>query len=91
MLTETGLYRINYSAVVTNASAPGTVGLELQQGGAPVPGSIRETKINNTADPAAISSDVLVNITNAPETITLNSTQDNTTAAYTSMVIQKLN
>lgn len=51
-LTQNGLYRITYSAVVTNTSSTGNVGLELQEDGTPIDGSVKEAKVSNTSDPA---------------------------------------
>lgn len=90
-LTQNGLYRITYSAVVTNTSSTGNVGLELQEDSTPIDGSVKEAKVSNTSDPATVGATVLVNVTSAPVTITLNSTEDNTTVTNAAMTIQKLN
>ena len=90
-LTQNGLYRITYSAVVTNTSSTGNVGLELQEDGTSIDGSVKEAKVSNTSDPATVGATVLVNVTSAPVTITLNSTEDNTTVTNAAMTIQKLN
>ena len=73
-LTENGIYRITYAAVVTNTSGTGTVGLEVKNAGATVPGSVKEVNIPTTSNTATIGSTMLVNISSAPATITVNST-----------------
>ena len=67
------------------------VGLELQEDGTSIDGSVKEAKVSNTSDPATVGATVLVNVTSAPVTITLNSTEDNTTVTNAAMTIQKLN
>ena len=90
-LTENGVYRITYSAVVTNTSGTGTVGLEVQNGGTAIPGSVKEVNIPTASNTATIGSTMLVNVTSAPATITVNSTQNNTTVTQAAITIQKLN
>lgn len=90
-LTENGIYRITYAAVVTNTSGTGTVGLEVKNAGATVPGSVKEVNIPTTSNTATIGSTMLVNISSAPATITVNATQNNTTVTQAAIEIQKLN
>ena len=59
--------------------------------GTSIDGSVKEAKVSNTSDPATVGATILVNVTSAPVTITLNSTEDNTTVTNAAMTIQKLN
>ncbi len=88
-LTEPGTYRITYNATGTNTSSTGTVGLELQEDGTAIDGSESTAKINNTSDTAALGASVLVTV-GSNATITLNSTEDNTTITNASVTVQKL-
>ena len=88
-LTEPGTYRITYNATGTNTSGTGTVGLELQDDGTAIDGSKSTAKINNTSDTAALGASVLVTVASS-STITLNSTENNTTITDASVTVQKL-
>ena len=89
-LGETGIYRISYSVVATNASGTGTVGVELENNSTPVPGSESQATISTTNDLATLEASVLVNVTGTA-TITLTSTENNVTLTEAGIVIQKLN
>ena len=89
-LGEAGIYRINYNAVATNTSGTGTVGLELQDDGAAIPGSESQATISTTNNLVPLTATVLVNA-GASSVITLNATEANTTLTNASIVIQKLN
>ena len=88
-LTEPGTYRITYSAVATNASGTGNVGLELQNDGTAIDGSESSGKVNNTSDPTPLGASVLVTVPGTA-TITLNATENNTTLNSAGITVQKL-
>ena len=88
-LTEPGTYRITYSAVATNTSSTGNVGLELQNDGAAIDGSESTGKVNNTNDPTPLGASVLVTVPGTA-TITLNSTENDTTLNSAGITVQKL-
>ena len=88
-LTEPGTYRITYSAVATNASGTGNVGLELQEDGTAIDGSESSGKVNNTSDPTPLGASVLVTVPGTA-TITLNATENNTTLNSAGITVQKL-
>lgn len=88
-LTEPGTYRITYSAVATNTSSTGDVGLELQEDGTAIDGSESTAKVNNTSDAVPLGSSVLLTVAGS-STITLNSTEDNTTLNNVGITVQKL-
>ena len=83
-LGESGIYLISYSAVASNTTSTGTVGVELENNSTPVPGSESQATIANLA------ATVLVNVTGTA-TITLASTENNVTLTEAAIVIQKLN
>ena len=89
-LTGDGIYLITYSAVASNTTSSGTVGLELQNNTTTIPGSISSATITATSDVAPLSASVLVNATGSPA-ITLNSTENNVTLTNASIVVEKLN
>ena len=88
-LTEPGTYRITYSAVATNTSSTGNVGLELQNDGAAIDGSESTGKVNSTNDPTPLGASVLVTVPGTA-TITLNSTENDTTLNSAGITVQKL-
>ena len=88
-LADAGLYRITYNAVGTNASATGTVGLELQDDGTAIPGSESEATISTTSNLAPLGASVLVNA-GAGSVITLNAAEASTTITNASVTVQKL-
>ena len=62
-LTEPGTYRITYSAVATNTSSTGNVGLELQEDdGTAIDGSESTGKVNSTNDPTPLGASVLLTV-----------------------------
>ena len=63
--------------------------LELQEDGTAIDGSESTAKINNTSDTAALGASVLVTV-GSNATITLNSTDNNTTITDASVTVQKL-
>ena len=88
-LVDAGVYRISYNAVATNSSSTGTVGLELQDDGAAIPGSESEATIATTSNLAPLGATVLVDA-GAGSVITLNAAEANTTITNASVVVQKL-
>ena len=88
-LADAGLYRITYNAVGTNASATGTVGLELQDDGTAIPGSESEATISTTNNLAPLGASVLVNA-GAGSVITLTAAEASTTITNASVTVQKL-
>ena len=88
-LTEPGTYRITYSAVATNTSSTGNVGLELQNDGTAIDGSESTGKVNNTSDPTPLGASVLLTV-DGSTTITLNATENNTTLNSAGITVQKL-
>ena len=83
------MYRISYNAVATNSSSTGTVGLELQDDGAAIPGSESEATSATTSNLAPLGATVLVDA-GAGSVITLNAAEANTTITNASVVVQKL-
>ena len=73
----------------SNASATGTVGLELQDDGTAIPGSESEATISTTNNLAPLGASVLVNA-GAGSVITLNAAEANTTITNASVTVQKL-
>lgn len=88
-LTEPGTYRITYSAVATNASSTGNVGLELQNDGTAIDGSESTGKVGTTNDPVPLGSSVLVTVPGSA-TITLNATENDTTLNSAGITVQKI-
>ena len=88
-LGESGIYLISYSAVASNTTSTGTVGVELENNSTPVPGSESQA-IATTSNVANLAATVLVNVTGTA-TITLASTENNVTLTEAAIVIQKLN
>ena len=88
-LTEPGTYRITYSAVATNTSSTGNVGLELQNDGTAIDGSESTGKVNSTNDPTPLGASVLLTV-DGSTTITLNATENNTTLNSAGITVQKL-
>ena len=89
-LGESGIYLISYSAVASNTTSTGTVGVELENNSTPVPGSESQATIATTSNVANLAATVLVNVTGTA-TITLASTENNVTRTEAAIVIQKLN
>ena len=89
-LGESGIYLISYSAVASNTTSTGTVGVELENNSTPVPGSESQATIATTSNVANLAATVLVNVTGTA-TITLASTENNVTLTEAAIVIQKLN
>ena len=89
-LGESGIYLISYSAVASNTTSTGTVGVELENNSTPVPGSESQATIATTSNVANLAATVLVNVTETA-TITLASTENNVTLTEAAIVIQKLN
>ena len=88
-LVDAGVYRITYNAVGSNTSSTGTVGLELQDDGAAIPGSESQGTITATNNLAPLGATVLVDA-GAGSVITLNASEANTTVTNASITIQKL-
>ena len=88
-LVDAGVYRITYNAVGSNTSSTGTVGLELQDDGAAIPGSESQGTITATSNLAPLGATVLVDA-GAGSVITLNASEANTTVTNASITIQKL-
>lgn len=88
-LTEPGTYRITYSAVATNTGSTGNVGLELQEDGTAIDGSESSGKVNNNNDPVPLGASVLVTVAGS-STITLNSTESDTTLNSAGITVQKI-
>ena len=89
-ITENGIYRVTYSVVATNTTSSGTVGVQLENGGTPIPGSAKSASIANTSDTATLAASVLVNVTGGNATITLDTTEANVTITNAGLIIQKL-
>lgn len=89
-LGESGIYLISYSAVASNTTSTGTVGVELENNSTPVPGSESQATIATTSNVANLAATVLVNVTGTA-TITLASTENNVPLTEAAIVIQKLN
>lgn len=51
-LGESGIYLISYSAVASNTTSTGTVGVELENNSTPVPGSESQATIATTSNVA---------------------------------------
>ena len=81
---------LRYSAVASNTTSTGTVGVELENNSTPVPGSESQATIATTSNVANLAATVLVNVTGTA-TITLASTENNVTLTEAAIVIQKLN
>ena len=92
ILTENGIYEIEYNTVVASSASPTfTVALRLEINGDPIPASRSSVSIGAAADEQTLSGRAVITLTNAPATITLVAEDTNGTYSNTVITIQKLN
>lgn len=92
ILTENGIYEIEYNTVVASSASPTfTVALRLEINGDPIPASRSSVSIGAAADEQTLSGRAVITLTNAPATITLVAEDTNGTYSNTVLTIQKLN
>jgi hypothetical protein len=92
VLTENGIYEIEYNTVVASSVNPTfTVALHLEINGDIIPASRSSVSIGAAADEQTLSGRAVITLTNAPVTITLVAEDTNGTYSDTVITIQKLN
>lgn len=92
-LTENGTYEILYNSNVTpsgSASPPVSPSLELENGGTPIDGSNSTATITAASQNAHLSGGVVITVSSAPATITLNAGDTDGQFSDTSIIVRKL-
>ena len=91
ILTEPGIYEIEYNTVVASSVNPTfTVALHLEINGDIIPASRSSVSIGAAADEQTLSGRAVITINTVPATITLVAEDTNGTYSDTVMTIQKL-
>ncbi len=91
ILTETGIYEIEYNTVVASSASPTfTVVLHLEINGDLIPASRSSVSISAAADEQTLSGRAVISLSSVPATITLVAENANGTYRDTVLTIQKL-
>ncbi|MBR5122179.1 MAG: hypothetical protein IKU91_01340, partial [Anaerotignum sp.] len=91
ILSETGIYEIQYNTIVTaSGEVPATVSLHLNINGDLIPASRASVTISSATDEQTLSGLVVLTATTLPATITLVAEDTNGTYSNTVLTIQKL-
>ena len=91
ILTEPGIYEIEYNTVVASSASPTfTVALQLELNGDPIPGSRSSVSIGAAADEQTLSGRAVITVNGTPVTITLVAEDTNGSYSNTVLTIQKL-
>ncbi len=91
ILTETGIYEIEYNtAVASSASSTLTVVLHLEINGELIPASRSSVSVSAAADEQTLSGRAVISLSGVPATITLVAENANGTYRDTVLTIQKL-
>lgn len=91
ILTEPGIYEIEYNTVVASSASPTfTVALRLEINGDPIPASRSSVSIGAAADEQTLSGRAVITVNGTPVTITLVAEDTNGTYSDTVITIQKL-
>ena len=91
ILTENGIYEIEYNTVVASSVNPTfTVALHLELNGDIILASRSSVSISAAADEQTLSGRAVITLSNAPATITLVAEDSNGTYSDTVLTIQKL-
>lgn len=91
ILTESGIYVIEYNTVVSSAESPSfTAALHLEQNGTTIPASRSAVSLSAAADEQTLSGRAVITLTTNPTTITLVTETADTTYSNTVLTVQKL-
>ena len=91
ILSETGIYQIDYNSIVTaNGTTPLTTALHLEINGDLIPASRSAVTLANATDELTIFGSSVITLTTIPATITLVAEDTNGTYSSTVLTILKL-
>ncbi|MBR5590317.1 MAG: hypothetical protein IKW40_02185, partial [Anaerotignum sp.] len=91
ILSETGIYQIDYNSIVTaNGTTPLTTALHLEINGDLIPASRSAVTLANATDEQTIFGSSVITLTTIPATITLVAEDANGTYSSTVLTILKL-